>query len=159
MAAEQFCKNCGSKIDPGARFCSNCGSPILSKPPYISESPKTAPNRSMTPSPRQQTRYPPPAGLERHTIIARKQKSPELAAILSFFVTGLDQIYVGAFGRGIAFIVVAVICLSTFFVTFLLFTILFGIGIFLVIIWWIYGIFDAFNIAKQHNEDLLKLAW
>ena len=149
MAAEQFCKNCGSKLDPGARFCSNCGSPVLSKPPYISESRQTVPDRPMTPSPRQQTMYPHPVGSDRHAIIARKQKSPGVAAFLSFLWTGLGQIYVGELGRGIVFMVIAF---------FLFWTLFLGIGLILVPVWWIYGIFDANKLAKQHNEDLMKLA-
>ena len=149
MAAELFCKNCGSKLDPGARFCSNCGSPVLSQAPYVSESPQTAPKRSMTTSPRQQTISHPPVRSDRHAIISRKQKSPGVAAFLSFLWTGLGQIYVGELGRGIMFMVIAF---------FLLWTVFIGIGLILIPVWWIYGIFDANKLANQHNEDLMNLA-
>jgi len=149
MAAEQFCKNCGSKLNSGARFCSVCGSPVLSKPPYVTESQQTAPDRPLRASPHPQTSYPPPVESDRHAIIAHKQKSPGVAALLSFFWTGLGQIYVGELGRGIVFMVIAF---------FLLWTIFLGIGLILAPIWWIYGIFDANKIANKHNEDLMKLA-
>ena len=61
----------------------------------------------------------------------KPQKSPVLAAILSFFIGGAGQIYNGQAGKG----------LLIFFTSWL-------------IVPWIIGIFDAYNIAKKINEGV-----
>lgn len=58
-----------------------------------------------------------------------KGRNPALAAILSFIVAGLGQVYNGQIGKGILI----------FFTAWL-------------IIPWIYGIFDAYSVAKKINE-------
>lgn len=32
MSVDNFCSNCGSKLEPGVKFCSNCGATIVKKP-------------------------------------------------------------------------------------------------------------------------------
>ncbi|MDH7578179.1 MAG: hypothetical protein QHH75_10265 [Bacillota bacterium] len=70
-------------------------------------------------------------------------KNPGLAAILSFFIVGLGQIYNGQIGKGIALMVAAVI-------SGLLCTIL--IGFILLPVVWIYGIWDAYKTAERINR-------
>ncbi|MDH7578209.1 MAG: hypothetical protein QHH75_10415 [Bacillota bacterium] len=70
-------------------------------------------------------------------------KNPGLAAILSFFFTGLGQIYNGQIGKGIALLVAAVI-------SGLLCTVL--IGFILLPIVWIYAIWDAYRTAEMINR-------
>lgn len=72
-----------------------------------------------------------------------EHKSAGLAAILSFLIPGLGQIYNGEIGKGILFLVVAII---------FAFLILLLIGIPLYFILWIYGIYDAYQGAERHNR-------
>lgn len=72
----------------------------------------------------------------------KEVKSPGIAAILSFFITGLGQIYNGQIVKGLVFLVLAIVFVF-------LSAILIGIP-FLIFIW-IYGIYDAYNTAKKIN--------
>lgn len=76
-------------------------------------------------------------------------KNPGLAAILSFFYTGLGQIYNGQISKGIAFIIAF---------SFSLLLIIVGIGIITSPILWIYGIYDAHKSAVKINADIARTA-
>ncbi|MFH1306344.1 MAG: hypothetical protein ABIH83_01645 [Candidatus Micrarchaeota archaeon] len=69
-------------------------------------------------------------------------KNPALAAVLSFLFTGLGQIYNGEIGKGIMFIIVYIV-LWTISV-FTLFICIPG-----PILFWLYGIYDAYEVAKK----------
>lgn len=71
------------------------------------------------------------------------QKNPGLAAVLSFLVIGLGQIYNGQIGKGIGFLVAAVIAgvLCSVVIGFVLFPVI-----------WIYGIYDAYKTAEKINR-------
>ncbi|MDN5375132.1 MAG: hypothetical protein PWQ39_172 [Thermacetogenium sp.] len=71
------------------------------------------------------------------------QKNPGLAAVLSFLITGLGQIYNGQIGKGIGLIVAAGIAGLLCFVV---------IGFVLLPIIWIYGIYDAYKTAEKINQ-------
>lgn len=75
------------------------------------------------------------------------KKSEALALILSLIIPGLGQIYIGQMSKGIMMIVAAIIigALSLF--------LLFPVIIYLVL--WIYGMYDAFQGAKEYNRYLL----
>ena len=71
-------------------------------------------------------------------------KSTGIAAVFSFFIPGLGQIYNGQIGKGIMYMIVAFFCaLSTVLL----------IGFLLVPIWWIIGIVDAYKTANKINCD------
>jgi TM2 domain-containing membrane protein YozV len=70
-------------------------------------------------------------------------KNPGLAAVLSFFITGLGQIYNGQIGKGIALFAGAV-------VSGLLCAVVIGFVLLPVI--WLYGIFDAYRTAEKINR-------
>lgn len=72
--------------------------------------------------------------------VAINRRSPIIAALLSVFICGLGQIYNGQFGKGIAYIIIAMLCAAS---------ILIVIGFILVPIWWIIGIADAYMSAKK----------
>ncbi len=78
----------------------------------------------------------------------RETKSAGLAAVLSFFISGLGQIYNGQIGKGIGMIVLYI------FFWILVFVI---IGIPLLLILWIYGMYDAYNTAKKINSGEIKV--
>lgn len=71
------------------------------------------------------------------------QKNPGLAAILSFFIVGLGQIYNGQIGKGIGLMVAAMI-------SGLLCTVV--IGFILLPAVWIYAIYDAYKTAEKINQ-------
>ena len=71
-------------------------------------------------------------------------KNPGLAAVLSFFVPGLGQIYNGQIGKGIAFIIGAVI---SGFLTMLI------IGFITYPVLWIWAMVDAYKTAERLNGE------
>ena len=79
------------------------------------------------------------------SVVVNASKSPGLAAILSFFIVGLGQIYIGLTKKGILLFIGAVI--SGF-----LMLILIGWITWLVI--WGYGIYDAYNSAEKMNQGI-----
>jgi len=70
-------------------------------------------------------------------------KSAGLAAVLSFFIPGLGQIYNGQIGKGIIFIVLTFVFAATIIVF---------IGFILLPLFWIYNIYDAYNTAMDLNR-------
>ncbi len=72
-------------------------------------------------------------------------KNPGLAAVLSFFWTGLGQIYNGQIAKGIFFIVAYAISWLLMFII---------IGFITTPILWIYGMYDAYHSANKINIDL-----
>lgn len=70
-------------------------------------------------------------------------KNAGLAAILSFFYSGLGQIYNGDIGKGLLLIVLQVVNIALMFVL-IGFVTYFGV--------WIYGIYDAYKSAERHNQ-------
>lgn len=71
------------------------------------------------------------------------QKNPGLAAILSFFIVGLGQIYNGQIGKGIGLMLAAMIC--GFLCTVV-------IGFILLPAVWTYAIYDAYKTAEKINQ-------
>lgn len=114
-----FCPNCGKNVEAGKKFCENCGTPIVPAPAAV----PAAPQYSAA-----QTQVAPPA----------RQKNAVLAAIASFIIAGLGQVYNGNFVKGVM----------------IFFGMLIGSFIFLIpgLIVWIYGIYDAYATAKKMNE-------
>jgi TM2 domain-containing membrane protein YozV len=66
----------------------------------------------------------------------QKKKNPGLAAVASFIIPGLGQIWLGRIGRGIIILLLS-----------------------WLIIPWLYGIYDAHNIAKEYNLMLYDLIY
>ena len=69
-------------------------------------------------------------------------KNEGIAAVLSFFFTGLGQIYNGQIGKGIVLIIIQFINIMLMF---------FAIGFLTYGIVWIFGVWDAYNTAKNIN--------
>ncbi|MCM3757090.1 hypothetical protein M3197_06255 [Sporosarcina aquimarina] len=69
-------------------------------------------------------------------------KSPGLAAVLSFFWTGVGQIYNGQILKGLILIGVQVINSLLMFVL---------IGFITYPLVWIWGMYDAYKTAEKHN--------
>jgi len=71
-------------------------------------------------------------------------KNPGLAAVLSFFICGLGQIYNGQIFKGIVFIICYGIAWALTFVL---------IGWLIVPILWIWGMYDAYKNAERINSS------
>ncbi len=69
-------------------------------------------------------------------------KSEGLAAVLSFFIPGLGQIYNGQVGIGIFFMVIYACSIALIFI---------GLGLVTTPILWVYGMSDAYRYAKKLN--------
>lgn len=140
------CPDCGSDNPDEATFCRKCGENLSAIKP-----------KEETKSDNQEVaKYCVKCGYgikDKSTEICPKcgvrvmyrptnNKSTILAAVLSFFIPGLGQIYDGKVGRGISFFIVICILYALYF---LIFPLLIG---FLL---WIYCIYDAYRIAKNIN--------
>jgi TM2 domain-containing membrane protein YozV len=71
-------------------------------------------------------------------------KSPGLAAVLSFFVPGVGQVYNGQIAKGLFFFVLY--SLGWFLAAIV-------IGFFLLVPVWIYSIYDGYRTAERINAD------
>ena len=74
-------------------------------------------------------------------------KNPGVAAVLSFFICGLGQIYNGQILKGL----IMMIC---YFIAWLLVYVL--IGFIIVPVLWIWGMFDAYRTAERLNKAYSK---
>jgi len=73
-------------------------------------------------------------------------KSSGIAAIASFLIPGLGQIYCGQIGRGIMIMIaVAISCVL----------ILLLIGLILAPLVWIWNVYDAYTLAEQINKGAI----
>lgn len=111
-----YCTNCGEEIYREAEICPECG--VRQRDPGGSTETGTGSDAAA--------------------------KDPGIAAVLSFFFTGLGQLYNGEIGKGIAFIVVQGI-------NFLLMFVLIGLITFPIV--WIFGIYDAYKSAERINAS------
>lgn len=102
------------------KYCSNCGAAIDAKAEIC-----------------------PKCGVRVELKPITTTKSPGIAAICSFFITGLGQIYNGQIGKGILFFVIGVILALLMMVV---------IGFILFPIFWIYNIYDAYKTAEKINQ-------
>ncbi|MHA2365990.1 MAG: hypothetical protein ACXAC7_18675 [Candidatus Hodarchaeales archaeon] len=139
-----FCNNCGTEVGD-SQYCPSCGTPQgktepiqpQGQPPVQQVQPsvqQSVPNIIIT----QQAQQAGPGARPGFPPGPYGRKDGTMAALLSFFIPGVGQMYVGQVGRGIA-IFFAFICLICFLVG---------------IIIWIWGIFDASQQAKLYNAHL-----
>ncbi len=71
-------------------------------------------------------------------------KNPGIAAVLSFFWSGVGQIYNGQIMKGLILIVVQMVNAALMFVL---------IGFITYPIVWIWGIYDAYKTAERHKNS------
>lgn len=77
------------------------------------------------------------------------KKSPTLAAVLSFLITGLGQIYVGQITRGLAFLIFGFLVAGVA-------SLAYGGGIvwIIAIIIWGAAAYDAYTLAQKYNRHI-----
>ena len=132
-----FCSGCGRQMDAGQQFCAGCGA---KNPAPQSSSPQST---SMVAS--AGTGLAPAQQFPAQQVIIVSEKSPGLAAVLSFFWAGLGQIYNGEISKGILLIVAFAISCGLMAVV---------VGFFTTPILWIYGMVDAYKTAEKFNATL-----
>ncbi len=165
MANNVACPYCNSLMIDDGRFagtmvaCTNCTAqfqmPVRQAQSYSAPSPPLPPPAptSDAADPFGANPYSSPAttysmpmpgyGSPVSPIIHRPHKEPGIAAVLSFFFAGLGQIYNGEIGKGLCFILANVV---SFLMCFFL------IGFPMLLIVWIFGIYDAYTVADQINR-------
>ena len=144
-----FCHKCGKEVEDGIFFCPFCG---VSLRPFDQNRSQQYCNDNF------QGAY------------ALKYKNEGIALILSLLISGIGQIYVGKIVRGIIFLI-ARIALSLISITIVFSpgfiinnSIVLSSGAIISLIFisiisfalWIYGMYDAYNLAKQYNDYLDK---
>jgi TM2 domain-containing membrane protein YozV len=75
----------------------------------------------------------------------KAMKNPGLAAVASFFFSGLGQIYNGEIGKGMLLILIQVINVLLCFIL---------IGFVTYPITWAYGVYDAYKTAEKLNTQV-----
>lgn len=130
-----FCSGCGRAMSATDQFCPGCG---RKTGPGATAS--LAPTAGTAVAPAQAMPHPMP--VPQQIIVVRSQKSPGVAAVLSFFWAGLGQIYNGEIGKGILFMVLYLVS------AFLMFAV---IGFITTPILWIFGMVDAYKTAEKIN--------
>lgn len=127
-----FCSGCGRQMDAAQQFCPGCG--IKNPAPQSTGMVATA---GAGVAPAQQ--------IPAQQIIVVAEKSPGLAAVLSFFWAGLGQIYNGEITKGIVLMIAYVVsCVLIALV----------VGFITTPILWIYGMVDAYQTAEKFNATL-----
>jgi TM2 domain-containing membrane protein YozV len=79
-------------------------------------------------------------------------KNSGLAAVLSLIIPGLGQMYAGKIGRGLFFLFIGIpltVIIALFFFWLIL-------PLFLPLAFWIWNIFDAYNICNEYNRRLVQ---
>ena len=146
------CQNCGTEVVEGARFCKNCGSEIVVEEDGAGAT-KFCSNCGFEMP--KETRFCPECGTatnmapkvvnNTHPTVVTNDKSPALAAILSFFIIGLGQVYLGLTKKGIILFVLAII--SGFLMSIV-------IGWITWLLVWGYAIYDAYNSAEKMRNGI-----
>jgi TM2 domain-containing membrane protein YozV len=120
-------------------FCPKCGREVTEEMnicPYCGNPLKAVPKQREVPVPR----------------VTIGTKNSGLAAVLSLIIPGLGQMYAGQIGRGLLFLFV-VIPLTVIIALFFFWLIL---PLFLPLAFWIWNIFDAYNICNEYNRRLVQ---
>ncbi|MGZ4908084.1 MAG: zinc-ribbon domain-containing protein [Halobacteriota archaeon] len=145
---QNFCTNCGVSVARDAKYCQRCGELLSAGSEMLSPPP---PPPSSTPDihsyvgvdhpdrPLMAPTYQPQHYDGAQAMVGRK--SPGIAAVLSFLIIGLGQIYNGQILKGLLMLGVAILCGITI------------VGLVVSFIIWLYGVFDAYGTAKRMNQD------
>jgi TM2 domain-containing membrane protein YozV/ribosomal protein L40E len=139
LRTTKHCLNCGSVIDINAAICPKCGVSQNKRPAGKSKifchncGAEIDINAEICPKCGVRQRVSAP--------IAAGEKSPFIAAILSFLIAGVGEMYVGKMRRGIVILLAAAILAA----------ISMGIGYFVI---WLLSIYDAYKLAKGEPSPL-----
>ncbi|MDR0767068.1 MAG: zinc-ribbon domain-containing protein [Methanosarcinales archaeon] len=128
--AQKYCSHCGESLKEYAIVCSDCGAPVKGQK-------QSGGNTA------EENVHAEPVGNSGKTQSAPmfgKEKSTFFALILSFFMSGLGQVYNGNFWKGVGFMIAATL------------------GWLLIIpglVIWIWNMYDAYTDAEKINRGEL----
>lgn len=148
-----YCSQCGSQLPDNTKFCPSCGAGIVTGP-----SPYPGSNGPHTYNP----------------YLYYQMKNTGLSLLLAFFIPGAGHIYAGKITKGlmimgIFFLVGATTFISMFFalglssaavmilpyqLTAELTAFMVVVSVLLLVVW-IYQLFDAYSVTKKYNDALL----
>lgn len=145
-----LCPRCKAEVTEDAQFCKQCGYALKAPAGAGAEEANAAQADHLISRPFQR---PVSTGLsaavQPQVIVIQSEKSPGIAALLSFLIPGAGQIYNGELGKGILLFILAVIS---------------GILVWVVVgcltspLIWLIAIVDAYSSAKRINENLRAAA-
>lgn len=107
------CNTCRAVFDDefaGIRFCANCGDALPKPAPAVAASP---PVTVVTPAPESQPSRNTPAAIPLPPPAPPQSKSPGLAALLSFLLVGMGQVYLGQVEKGLLMLGVVLVLMLT----------------------------------------------
>jgi TM2 domain-containing membrane protein YozV len=146
MSETVYCTKCGAMNTTDSSFCSSCGASLAPPKETIPPSPPpTAP-----PPPPPPTTAPPPPYQTQMTDaqLMTVRKNEALSVILTIILAGLGHLYLGKIKRGLLFLLITIV------VGWIIGTLLLFIP---TIIWYLYAIYDCYNLTKKYNEALFSL--
>ena len=140
-----ICKNCGEEMPDMAKYCRNCGCELEDENPTVKVCPHCGCELPDDDKFCHQCGI--PVKVDEENVPARviRNKSPFLAAVLSFFIIGLGQVYLGLVKKGIMLFILAIIAG-------ILTTVIIGWILWFVI--WIYAVYDAITSANKINDGI-----
>lgn len=132
-----FCPRCGQKNPDNAAFCMSCGN-SMDRHNAVNDRPYSQNYHN-----------------DRMTYIL-SQKNAGIGIILSFIYAGMGHLYAEQIGKGLLIMIVYfVLLLFAGFLTFIEPTLVI-VGFAIVIVFWVWAMYDVNKIIKEYNEYLLR---
>ncbi|WP_342766558.1 zinc-ribbon domain-containing protein [Candidatus Borrarchaeum sp.] len=154
----KVCPYCGETNIPESLFCTQCGASLTPEKDFVPPSPGTtsmSPKYSPVPKP-----YPTQM-TDAQLTLARKDEG--ISVLLTIVLAGLGHLFVGKIRRGLVFLVITIglwifgAGLSWIFGAGLSW--IFGAGLFILpaLVWYLYAIYDSYQLTKRYNGALYNL--
>jgi TM2 domain-containing membrane protein YozV len=152
MSETVYCSKCGAMNTTDSNFCVSCGAslapPKKAVPPTTAPPPPPPPQYTPPPPPTTGTAsYPPPTQMTDAQLMTVR-KNEALSVILTIILPGLGHLYLNKIKRGLVFIVISIIMW------------IIGATVILIpitVVWYLYAIYDSYQLTKKHNEALFSL--
>lgn len=148
MSETVYCSKCGAMNTTDSNFCSSCGA-SLAPPKEVIPPPPPPATTAPPPPPPPTTTVPPPYQTQMTDAqLMTVRKNEAISVILTIILAGLGHLYLGKIKRGLVFLIITII------VGWIIGAMLLFIP---TIIWYLYAIYDCYNLTKQYNETLFSL--
>lgn len=152
MSETVYCSKCGAMNSGDSNFCASCGASLappkeVIPPPPATTAPPPPPTTAPPPPPPPTTSSPYETQMTDAQLMTVR-KNEGISVILTIILPGLGHLYVNKIKRGLVFIVISIIMW------------IIGATIILIpitLVWYLYGIYDSYQLTKKHNEALFSL--